>query len=148
MTDDADSLMPLAHFQHLMGQEPLDRKTGYEVTGVDEHGVLDGDLITSALIPDTGQFDDALTILYGIDFEVSAEHEYKLSIGRCGNGTPLCRVLGMQGAYRVIDEQGHQLSEAELAQHATSEYRPNLFDVFDLRHAVVGDVYPKAWLAQ
>lgn len=148
MADNSDGVMTLSYFKHLMGQEPLDRKTGYQVTGIDDQGVLDGDMITSALIPDTDQFNDAITILYGVDFEVSAEHEYKLTIGSCGNGTPLCRVQGMQGPYQVIGDDGHPLSEEELAQHATSEFCPNLFDSFDLRGAVVGDVYPKSWLPQ
>lgn len=145
--DNGVRVMPLDHFVYLMGQEPVDRKAGYEVTGMDDDGVLDGDMIVSALISDTVKFNDAITVLYGIDFEVCARHDWRLNIGRCSRGTPLCRVMGLETMYRVADARGNLLSEAELARHVSDEFKPGLFDSFDLSNAVVGDVYPQSWLA-
>lgn len=140
-----DNIITIQYFAHLMGQEPLDRETGYEVTSI-EDGVLDGDLITSSLISDSEQLNDAVTVLYGVDFKVSAEHDYALSMARCVEGTPLCRVIGLEGEYTVVDEYGQPLAEHELAQYVSSEYRPYISDVYNLSGAVVGDVYPKTWI--
>lgn len=136
--------MTIGYFAHLMGQEPLDRETGYEVTAI-EDGVIDGDLITSSLIADAEQLNDAVTIVYGIDFQVSATHDYALSMARCSNGTPLCRVMGLAAEYTVVDEYDKPLAAHALAQYVSTEYRPYISDVFDLSNAVVGDVYPKTW---
>src|SRR5699024_7653817 len=87
------AVMTIQYFAHLMGQEPLDRETGYEVVSI-EDGVMDGDFITSSLISDAEQLNDAITILYGVDFRVGPEHDYALSMARCSEGTPLCRVMG------------------------------------------------------
>lgn len=144
-----DHTITIQYFAHLMGQEPLDRETGYEVTAIEavEGGnVLDGDLITSSLISDAEQLNDAINILYGIDFKVSAQHDYALSMARCSEGTPMCRVIGLNSEYTVLDEYGKPLAADELAKYVSSEFRPYTSDVFDLSNAVVGDVYPKAWV--
>lgn len=138
-------VITIRYFAHLMGQEPLDRETGYEVTA-SEDGVLDGDLITSSLIADAEQLNDAITILFGVDFRVGPDHDYALSMARCSEGTPLCRVMGMNAEYTVVDEHGRPLAADALAQYVSSEYRPYISDVFDLGNALVGDVYPKNWI--
>lgn len=144
MESTADNVITIGYFAHLMGQEPLDRETGYEITAI-EDGVLDGDLITSSLIADSERLNDAITIVYGVDFTVSPEHDHALSMARCAEGTPLCRVLGLSGEYTVVDEYGNPLAAHELARYVSSEFRPYTSDVFDLSEAVVGDVYPKSW---
>lgn len=143
--NNTNHVLTLEYFAHLMGQEPLDRETGYEITAI-EGGVLDGDLITSSLIADAEQLNDAVTILFGVDFRVGPEHDYALSMARCSQGTPLCRVMGLNAEYTVLDEHGKPLSADILARYVSSEYRPYISDVFDLGNAVVGDVYPKSWL--
>lgn len=141
----ADHVITVDYFAYLMELKPLDRETGYEVTAIDDYGVLDGDLITVSLVSDPDWVDDALTILFGVDFTVSSAHDYALSLARCSEGTPLCRVMGLHGEYTVVDNDGNALSQAELARHVGMEYRPYTSDVFDLSNAVVGDVYPGTW---